>query len=194
MYPNIILTYRLQPTAIVSADTCAACDFNEAGNRCQLATGMWVGVLLLAHRAQVWHVAGWTWRGDYIPASAAEVRQVRNQIEVETFPAAPLVPGVSGDIEDIGGGGGGGGGGRGRRRADNDDDDDDRDRRRHNGDDDNDDGDGGARAPYAGTFAAQAGGRGDTGGARRRYLQLSEQEQDAALIGRLKVSGDGGGA
>jgi DNA polymerase epsilon subunit 1 len=64
MYPNIILTYRLQPTAIVGADTCAACDFNQPESACQLA-------------------AAWTWRGDYIPASAAETRQVRAQLEVE---------------------------------------------------------------------------------------------------------------
>lgn len=75
MYPNSILTYRLQPTAIVSADTCAACDCNQPESQCQLKTH-------------------WTWRGDYIPASASEIRQVRQQLEVESFaPAvAPAVP------------------------------------------------------------------------------------------------------
>ncbi len=70
MYPNIILTYRLQPTAIVTPDTCAACDFNQPESRCQLQTH-------------------WTWRGDYIPASASEVRQARSQLEVEMFAPAP---------------------------------------------------------------------------------------------------------
>lgn len=31
MYPNIILTNRLQPSAIVSPATCAVCDFNRPG-------------------------------------------------------------------------------------------------------------------------------------------------------------------
>jgi DNA polymerase epsilon subunit 1 len=31
MYPNIILTNRLQPMAMVDAQTCAACDFNKPG-------------------------------------------------------------------------------------------------------------------------------------------------------------------
>lgn len=31
MYPNIILTNRLQPSAIVSPATCAVCDFNKPG-------------------------------------------------------------------------------------------------------------------------------------------------------------------
>lgn len=33
MYPNIILTNRLQPSAIVDAEDCAACDFNKPENR-----------------------------------------------------------------------------------------------------------------------------------------------------------------
>ena len=35
MYPNIILTNRLQPSAIVDASDCAACDFNKTGAKCQ---------------------------------------------------------------------------------------------------------------------------------------------------------------
>lgn len=34
MYPNIILTNRLQPPAIVSEQDCAACDFNKPGKTC----------------------------------------------------------------------------------------------------------------------------------------------------------------
>lgn len=34
MYPNIILTNRLQPTAIVGDQECAACDFNRPGKNC----------------------------------------------------------------------------------------------------------------------------------------------------------------
>ena len=31
MYPNIILTNRLQPSALIDEVTCAACDFNKPG-------------------------------------------------------------------------------------------------------------------------------------------------------------------
>ena len=46
MYPNIILTNRLQPSAIVDEATCAACDFNRPGAMCQ-------------------RNMQWAWRGDY---------------------------------------------------------------------------------------------------------------------------------
>lgn len=35
MYPNIILTDRLQPYAVVDEEDCAACDFNIPGAMCQ---------------------------------------------------------------------------------------------------------------------------------------------------------------
>lgn len=35
MYPNIILTNRLQPCAMVDETICAACDFNKPGALCQ---------------------------------------------------------------------------------------------------------------------------------------------------------------
>lgn len=34
MYPNIILTNRLQPTAIVTDHDCAACCFNKPNKTC----------------------------------------------------------------------------------------------------------------------------------------------------------------
>lgn len=34
MYPNIILTNRLQPSAIVTEEDCAACDFNAPNKKC----------------------------------------------------------------------------------------------------------------------------------------------------------------
>jgi DNA polymerase epsilon subunit 1 len=49
MYPNIILTNRLQPSAMVSNAECAACDFNRAENACK-------------------RPMTWTWRGEYNPA------------------------------------------------------------------------------------------------------------------------------
>jgi DNA polymerase epsilon subunit 1 len=66
MYPNIILTNRLQPMAIVDASTCAACDFNRPGMRCQ----KWMK---------------WSWRGRYYPASQAEYQTIVAQMDAETF-------------------------------------------------------------------------------------------------------------
>lgn len=65
MYPNIILTNRLQPCAIVSAATCAACDHNKPANRCK-------------------RTLGWTWHGEYFPLARNEFEMIKNQIENET--------------------------------------------------------------------------------------------------------------
>jgi DNA polymerase epsilon subunit 1 len=59
MYPNIILTNRLQPSAMVSQQDCAACAFNRAENGCK-------------------RDMKWIWRGEYSPAGQAEVRQHLN--------------------------------------------------------------------------------------------------------------------
>ena len=45
MYPNIILTNRLQPSAMVDEAICAACDFNKPSAKCR--------------RDMLW-----TWRGE----------------------------------------------------------------------------------------------------------------------------------
>lgn len=39
MYPNIILTNRLQPTAVVDSKTCSNCVFNEIENNCKKQLG-----------------------------------------------------------------------------------------------------------------------------------------------------------
>lgn len=87
MYPNIILTNRLQPISIVdgtppclwdwkfqifialaSVDTvCSACLFNQEGNNCQ-------------------RPMDWEWRVEYFPAKRSELEQVKNQLELEMFP------------------------------------------------------------------------------------------------------------
>ena len=69
MYPNIILTNRLQPPAIVTEDVCAACDFNVPGKECLRSME-------------------WVWRGETYMASRSEVAQLRAQLEVESFPDA----------------------------------------------------------------------------------------------------------
>ncbi|KAK3853994.1 hypothetical protein Pcinc_039493 [Petrolisthes cinctipes] len=69
MYPNIILTNRLQPSAMVDETVCAACDFNKPGATCQ-------------------RKMSWSWRGDVIPASRSEYQRIQQQLETERFPPA----------------------------------------------------------------------------------------------------------
>jgi hypothetical protein len=64
MYPNIILTNRLQPSAIVDDATCAACDYNQAKNDCK-------------------RKMEWVWRGDYNPASKSDYDRTREQLSRE---------------------------------------------------------------------------------------------------------------
>lgn len=72
MYPNIILTNRLQPSAMVNETVCAACDYNKPGAACQ-------------------RDMPWTWRGEYMPASRGEFQRIQQQLEMEKFP--PALPG-----------------------------------------------------------------------------------------------------
>ncbi|XP_050664128.1 DNA polymerase epsilon catalytic subunit 1 isoform X2 [Leptidea sinapis] len=72
MYPNIILTNRLQPSAMVNASTCAVCEYNKPDACCQR------------------HM-DWMWRGDYLPATRSEYQRIQQQLETEKFP--PLHPG-----------------------------------------------------------------------------------------------------
>lgn len=50
MYPNIILTNRLQPSAMVTETDCAACEFNRPDAKCKLPMD-------------------WLWRGEMMPAT-----------------------------------------------------------------------------------------------------------------------------
>nr|XP_031835870.1 DNA polymerase epsilon catalytic subunit 1 [Nomia melanderi]XP_031835871.1 DNA polymerase epsilon catalytic subunit 1 [Nomia melanderi]XP_031835872.1 DNA polymerase epsilon catalytic subunit 1 [Nomia melanderi] len=72
MYPNIILTNRLQPSAMVDETVCAACDYNVSGARCQ-------------------RNMQWMWRGEYLAASLSEYQRMQQQLETEKFP--PQFPG-----------------------------------------------------------------------------------------------------
>jgi DNA polymerase epsilon subunit 1 len=64
MYPNIILTNRLQPNAIVDDETCAACDYNQAANKCK-------------------RVMKWVWRGECSPATKLEFDHTKDQLSRE---------------------------------------------------------------------------------------------------------------
>lgn len=50
MYPNIILTNRLQPSAMVNEQDCAACEFNKPDAKCK-------------------RNMDWMWRGEMLPAT-----------------------------------------------------------------------------------------------------------------------------
>ncbi|KAH7671411.1 DNA polymerase epsilon subunit 1 protein [Dioscorea alata] len=64
MYPNIILTNRLQPPSIVSDVVCTACDFNRPGKNCL-------------------RKLEWVWRGETFMAKKSDYFHLRNQIESE---------------------------------------------------------------------------------------------------------------
>lgn len=72
MYPNIILTNRLQPSAMVTELDCAACDFNKPDAVCK-------------------RKMDWLWRGEMLPAKRSEFQRIQQQLETEKFP--PLFPG-----------------------------------------------------------------------------------------------------
>ncbi|CAO3645614.1 unnamed protein product [Cunninghamella echinulata] len=71
MYPNIILTNRLQPDAMIDESVCATCEFNVPGKQCDRRMT-------------------WTWRGEYSPAKQNEYRMIEHQLSKETFP--PKIP------------------------------------------------------------------------------------------------------
>ncbi|GMT29096.1 hypothetical protein PFISCL1PPCAC_20393 [Pristionchus fissidentatus] len=70
MYPNIILTNRLQPSAIVEDSTCIACCYNTTEAKCK-------------------RKMKWEWRGELIPASRGEYERLLRQLEGESFGKPP---------------------------------------------------------------------------------------------------------
>ena len=82
MYPNIILTNRLQPMAIVSEEQCAACDYNRPANKCQ-------------------RQMTWMWRGEYFPSSRADYEAIRTQIEYDVTTEHSYKPNVDEDEDEV---------------------------------------------------------------------------------------------
>ncbi|KAK4492254.1 hypothetical protein RD792_003057 [Penstemon davidsonii] len=57
MYPNIILTNRLQPPSIVTDEVCTACDFNRPGKNClRKLEWVWRGATYAAKRSDYYHL------------------------------------------------------------------------------------------------------------------------------------------
>lgn len=74
MYPNIILTNRLQPSAMVDERICAACDYNRYQARCK-------------------RDMQWESREEYLAANLGEYQRVQQQLQQEQFkPAFPNGP------------------------------------------------------------------------------------------------------
>ncbi len=67
MYPNIMLSNRLQPDSVVDEATCAVCDYNRPGKTCDRRMT-------------------WAWRGEYFPAQRDEYNMVRHALQQESFP------------------------------------------------------------------------------------------------------------
>ncbi|CAI9778339.1 unnamed protein product [Fraxinus pennsylvanica] len=73
MYPNIILTNRLQPPSIVTDEVCTACDFNRPGKNCL-------------------RKLEWVWRGETYMAKRSDYHHLKRQLESE------LVDSVTGQL------------------------------------------------------------------------------------------------
>eukprot|EP00835_Amoeboradix_gromovi_P002472 NODE_141_length_17903_cov_0.288643.p1 type:complete len:1889 gc:universal NODE_141_length_17903_cov_0.288643:9604-3938(-) len=66
MYPNIILTNRLQPDAMVENRDCQLCDYNDENNKCK-------------------RDMTWTWRGEMYPLDKEYINSIENQLSKESF-------------------------------------------------------------------------------------------------------------
>lgn len=64
MYPNIILTNRLQPSSIVDNRVCSSCVYNSDENNCK-------------------RKMEWDWRVEYYLTDRGEYEQVKSQLEME---------------------------------------------------------------------------------------------------------------
>ncbi|QPG73937.1 hypothetical protein FOA43_001252 [Brettanomyces nanus] len=73
MYPNIMLSNRLQPDSMKSEEDCAACDFNRPGKKCDRRLS-------------------WAWRGEFYPADTSDYNMIKNAMQSETF--SPRKPGL----------------------------------------------------------------------------------------------------
>lgn len=66
MYPNIMITNRLQPDSMKTEDDCAKCDYNSIEKKCD-------------RRLE------WKWRGEYFSAGQEDYGMIKKQLQQETF-------------------------------------------------------------------------------------------------------------
>lgn len=67
MYPNIMISNRLQPDSMKTERDCASCDFNRPGKTCDRRMP-------------------WAWRGEFFPAKMDEYNMIKRALQNETFP------------------------------------------------------------------------------------------------------------
>ena len=67
MYPNIMISNRLQPDSIKTERDCASCDFNRPGKTCA-------------------RYLKWAWRGEFFPAKMDEYNMIKRALQNEMFP------------------------------------------------------------------------------------------------------------
>ena len=67
MYPNIMLSNRLQPDSVIDESVCAVCDYNRPGKTCDRRLT-------------------WAWRGEFFPARRDEFNMIRHALNQESFP------------------------------------------------------------------------------------------------------------
>lgn len=67
MYPNIMLSNRLQPDSVVEESVCAVCDYNTPDKNCDRRMT-------------------WAWRGEFFPAHRDEYNMVKHALNQESFP------------------------------------------------------------------------------------------------------------
>ena len=73
-------TCRLQPSAIVTDENCAACDFNRPGKTCL-------------------RKMDWVWRGEHFASNVAEYNSIKNQLASEVVaPTGPDQPARQGAV------------------------------------------------------------------------------------------------
>lgn len=65
MYPNIMLSNRLQPDSVVDE---SVCDYNRPGKTCDRRLD-------------------WAWRGEFFPAHRDEYNMIKHALNQETFPS-----------------------------------------------------------------------------------------------------------
>lgn len=73
MYPNIMLSNRLQPDSVVDEAVCAVCDYNRPGKTCDRRMT-------------------WAWRGEFFPARRDEFNMIKHALTQEKD-LAPKRPG-----------------------------------------------------------------------------------------------------
>ena len=89
MYPNIILTNRLQPCAIVNEADCAACVHNTDCSQSVARKTPIAGSISITD-SSCQRTMEWVWRGDYFPATMPEYQNIRAQLEYETFSSSTI--------------------------------------------------------------------------------------------------------